>query len=172
MARTLFPLALFLALARAGLHQAAAQSAETAVVQPLNRAQAGRQDTQALVPAQPPVLAQPPGFVPHALPATASNPRTQGGAKTPAQPAHPNVLETTQAAKPPEQAKVAQIYRGQGYFDAALAEKLRPMLAKTFGPSNNDRNSVSRTLQPVSGKGDPASVKDENPRKIAAADPL
>jgi hypothetical protein len=172
MARTLSPLVLFLLLAGAGLHRAAAQSAPTAVAQPLNRAEAGQHDTQALVPAQPPVLAQPPGFIPHALPANASTPRPQARAKTSSQLAHPNVQGTNQTAKPPEQTKVAQIYRGQGYFDAALAEKLRPMLAKTFGPSMNDRNPVSRIQQSASGNSDSVRIQDEGPKKVAVADPL
>jgi hypothetical protein len=46
---------------------------------------------------------------------------------------------SNQTAKEPEQTKIAQIYRGDGYFDAALAEKLRPMLTKNSSepaPSN------------------------------------
>lgn len=161
MARTLFPLVLFLVLGAAGLHRAAAQV--------LERPQPGQAVVpQALVPAQPPALPQAPGFVPSA--STSAIRRPQARAKTPAvtQPTGPIVQGT---AKEPESTKVARIFRGTGSFDEALAERLKPMLAKTFAPSNNDRNSVSRT-QPASGKGDSASGKDENPRKIAAADSL
>ncbi|MGA8481609.1 MAG: hypothetical protein WB696_26890 [Chthoniobacterales bacterium] len=162
MARTLFPLVLFLVLGSVSLHRAAAQV--------LVRPQPGQAVVpQALVPAQPPALPQAPGFVPSA--SASATPRPQVRAKIPvaAQPAGPIVPGT---AKEPESTKVARIFRGTGSFDEALAERLKPMLAKTFAPSNNDRNSVSRTLQPASGKGDSAPGKDENPRKIAAADSL
>jgi hypothetical protein len=49
------------------------------------------------------------------------------------QPAHRIVADQNKAAKEPEQMKVVALYRGQGFFDAALAEKLRPVLAKAFG---------------------------------------
>lgn len=42
------------------------------------------------------------------------------------------------AAQPPGQTKVVRIFGGAGYFDNALAEKLRPMLAKAFGTSRPD----------------------------------
>jgi hypothetical protein len=161
MARTLFPLVLFLVLGAVSLHRAAAQV--------LVRPQPGQLVVpQALVPAQPPALPQAPGFVPSA--SASATPR-QARAKTPAvtQPTGPIVQGT---AKEPESTKVARIFHGTGSFDEALAERLKPMLAKTFAPSNNDRSSVSRTLQPASGKADSAPGKDENPRKIAAADPL
>jgi hypothetical protein len=38
----------------------------------------------------------------------------------------------------PQTAKVVRIYSGAGYFDVALAEKLRPMLAKAFPASGPD----------------------------------
>jgi hypothetical protein len=59
----------------------------------------------------------------------------------PSRPAPPpfrqSMAEVT--SQQPDQTKVVRIYGGAGYFDAALAEKLRPILARTF-------NSTSRTL--------------------------
>jgi hypothetical protein len=45
------------------------------------------------------------------------------------------VVSSNKVAKEPEQMKIVGLYRGQGYFDAALAEQLRPVLAKAFGIS-------------------------------------
>ena len=42
-----------------------------------------------------------------------------------------------------DETKVVRIYRGTGYFDQAMAEKLRPNLAKAFAPAK------SATLQPL-----------------------
>lgn len=161
MARTLFLLVFFLTLGAVSLHRAAAQA--------LVRPEPGQPVVpQSLVPAQPPALPQAPGFVPSA--SASSTPRPRAGARTlhvtQPRPMGPGASET---AKQPEQTKIARIYRGTGSFDEALAEKLKPMLAKTFGPSNKDPNPVSRMLQSVSGKGDSAPVKDEGPRKIAVA---
>jgi hypothetical protein len=44
-----------------------------------------------------------------------------------------NVVSRSKATKEPEQMKIVGLYRGQGFFDAALAEKLRPVLVKAFG---------------------------------------
>jgi hypothetical protein len=59
--------------------------------------------------------------------------------------------------------RVVRIYNGAGFFDDALAEKLRPLLAKAF-PS-----SVPEPVQPVSGATGAAQVKPETPKKIAEA---
>jgi hypothetical protein len=159
MARTVF----LLALGVAGLHQAPAQT--------LVRPQNGQPFVpQALVPAQPPSPAQPPGFVPMA--SSAPTPQPTAGAKKSAA-AQPAVLPgTNETAKEPEQTKVARIYSGTGYFDAGLAEKLRPMLAKTFGSSNDDRNPVSRIMESVTGNGKSPGAKDEGPSKIVEAGKL
>jgi hypothetical protein len=59
--------------------------------------------------------------------------------------------------------RVLRIYSGPGYFDDALAEKLRPLLAKAF-PS-----SMPEPVQPVSGTTGTAPVKPEMPKKVAEA---
>jgi hypothetical protein len=151
---------------------AAAQNAPQPL---LPRAQAGQPVVvQTLVPAQPPISAQPPGFIRSASPSVTPIPRPQAGVKTSAlnQPARPIAPGTNGTVKSPEQMKVVGIYRGEGYFDAGLAEKLRPMLAKAFGvtPASNglaptdllrsilrhnegsetgtDQNTVAKTGQP------------------------
>jgi hypothetical protein len=43
-----------------------------------------------------------------------------------------------QTARQINQTKVVRIYGGSGYFDLAMAEKLRPMLAKGFASSEPD----------------------------------
>ena len=166
MART-FLLVLFLTLGAGSLHRAAAQV--------LVRPQPGQVLVpQALVPAQPPALPQAPGFVPPASASASATPRPRAGAKTlPVTQPRPMTPGLNETAKQPEPTKIARIFRGKGFFDEALAERLKPMLAKTFAPSNNDRNSASRTLQqPAPAKSDSAPGKEESPRKIAAADSL
>jgi hypothetical protein len=149
-----------LAFASFGLH--------LAVAQVLVRPQNGQAVVpQSLVPAQPPTLAQPPGFVPAGTTSAAANATSETHPKKAAvnQQAPQVVSGTNQAAKEPEQTKVVRIYNGAGSFDEALAEKLKPMLAKTFVPSKNDRNPISRALPSISANGGPA--KDESPRKMA-----
>ncbi len=50
----------------------------------------------------------------------------------------PAVPSQVQAAKEPEQMKIVRVFRGDGHFDAAMAEKLRPVLEQTFSvrPAN------------------------------------
>jgi hypothetical protein len=48
-------------------------------------------------------------------------------------PARSIVAGSNKAVKQPEQMKIIGLYRGEGYFDVALAEKLRPVLLKAFG---------------------------------------
>jgi len=144
-----------------GLRQAAAQA--------LVRPEPGQRVVpQSLVPAQPPALPQAPGFVPPASGSATPQPRA-ASKKLPVTQARANAPGMNETAKEPQSTKVARIYHGAGYFDVALAEKLKPMLAKTFGPSNKDGNPIARVLQPVSGKGDSVPSKDESPRKIAVA---
>jgi len=146
-----------------GLNRAAAQT--------LVRPEPGQKVVpQSLVPAQPPALPQAPGFIPSAS-ASATSQSHAASKKLPVTQPLTNAAGKNETAKEPESTKVARIFRGTGSFDEALAERLKPMLAKTFAPSNHDRNSISRT-QPASGKGDSVPGKDENPRKVAAADPL
>ena len=163
MARTLFLLVFTLTFGAIGLNRAAGQA--------LSRPQPGQKVVpQSLVPAQPPALPQAPGFVPSES-ASATQPQA-ASKKLPVTQQRANAPGMNETAKEPEPTKVARIYHGAGYFDAALAERLRPMLAKTFAPSNNERNPVSRMLQSVSGKSDSVPSKDEGPRKIAVADGL
>jgi len=140
---------------------------EGANAQTLERPQAGQKIVpQALVPAQPPLLPLPPGFV---MQAPSSDEHRQAGPKitTANQPSHNNSSGPEEAAKDSNQTKVAQVYRGAGYFDAALAEKLEPMLAKSLGVSKNEQKQLSKTSQPASRDQDSVQSKDEeNTRKI------
>jgi hypothetical protein len=133
----------------------------------LERAKPGHPFPQSMVPAQPPVLAQPPGFIP-ASPSANPNQRSQAGAKTPAvnPPARQTVPGTKGTAKEPEQMKVVRVYHGEGYFDLALAEKLQPLLAKAYGttPASNlkpgDNPSAPDLLRSIFGR-------DQGPAKNA-----
>jgi hypothetical protein len=120
-----------------GVRWAAAQEQATANSErtPLERAKPGYLVPQSLVPAQPPALAQPPGYISRRSPSATPNPRSQAGAKTAAlnPPARQTVPGTKGIAKEPEQMKIVRVYHGEGYFDLALAEKLQPLLAKAYG---------------------------------------
>ena len=143
---------------------------ESATAQTLERPQAGQKVVpQALVPAQPALLPLPPGFVVHAPPSEARTIRSEVSAKTNTanQLSGGNAFRTNGTAQKSEQTKVAQVYRGAGYFDAALAEKLEPMLAKSLGVSKNEQKQLPKTSQPASGNQDSVRSKDqENTRKI------
>ena len=124
---------------------------------------------QALVPAQPPLLPLPPGFVKRAPSSDTAGSQPQAGSQTITanQAPRANASKTNGTAPEPEQTKVAQVYRGAGYFDAALAEKLKPMLAKALGASDNKQKQLPMTSQRASGNEDSAQSKDEeNARKI------
>jgi hypothetical protein len=140
---------------------------ESAAAQMLERPQAGQKIVpQALVPAQPPVLPLPPGFV---MQAPSSDEHRQAGAKTITanQPSRSNSSRPDETAKDSNQTKVAQVYRGAGYFDAALAEKLEPTLAKALGVSKSEQKQLRRTSQAASVNQDSVQSKDEeNARKI------
>ena len=69
--------------------------------------------------------------------------------------------QTKAASQQPDQTKIVRIYGGAGYFDAALAEKLRAMLAKTF-PSTGPDPLKSASAEPVA-----APAKVEIPSKVA-----
>jgi hypothetical protein len=44
----------------------------------------------------------------------------------------------------PEHTKIVRTYRGSGYFDEELADKLRPVLAKNFGsPAAPNRETIA-----------------------------
>jgi hypothetical protein len=174
MKRIRLMLARCLVFASFGANLAVAQTQNQTQNQTLNHPDKDQQVVpQSLVPAQPPSLPQPPGF----LPASPTNkPATQSEvhAKKPGanQPVQQATAGANQTAKEPERTKVARVYPGNGSFDAALAEKLRPMLAKAFPPaknngSPNNGNPVSKVIGSISGNPQPA--KDENPAKMATA---
>jgi hypothetical protein len=143
MKRLALTFAFCLGFGSLGLQWAAAQqgSANSGERGTLERAKLGYPLPQSLVPAQPPVLAQPPGFISPASSSATPNPRSQAGTKTAAvnPPARQIVPGTKGTAKEPEQMKIVRVYHGEGYFDLALAEKLQPLLAKAYGvtPASN-----------------------------------
>jgi hypothetical protein len=66
----------------------------------------------------------------------------------------------------PGQTKVVRIYLGPGYFDRALAAKLRPILAKAFASSKND------ALKVVPDAAVATPGKAESRSKLTSAPPL
>jgi hypothetical protein len=137
--------------------------------QTLERPQVGQKAPQALVPAQPPLLPLPPGFVKRAPSSDTAVSQPQAGSKTITanQASRTNASKTNGTVPEPEQTRVAQVYRGAGYFDAALAEKLKPMLAKALGASKSEQKQLPRMSQSASGNEDSVQSKDEeNSRKI------
>ena len=66
----------------------------------------------------------------------------------------------------PGQTKVVRIYLGAGYFDRALAAKLRPILAKAFASSKND------ALKVVPDAAVATPGKAESRSKLTSAPPL
>jgi hypothetical protein len=58
---------------------------------------------------------------------------------TSAKASHPRLspAATPATAAESDETKVVRIYRGIGYFDQAMAEKLRPKLAKAFAPAKS-----------------------------------
>ena len=155
MKRIALTFAFFFGFGSFGVRWAAAQ--EQASANPgerviLERAKPGYTVPQALVPAQPPALAQPPGYISRASPSATPNPRPQAGAKTAAvnPPARQTVPGTKGTAKEPEQMKIVRVYHGEGYFDVALAEKLQPLLAKAYGttPASGSKPGDNRSTQP------------------------
>src|ERR1700738_3169073 len=68
--------------------------------------------------------------------------------------------QTNAAAQQPGQTQAVRIYGGAGYFDNALAEKLRPMLAKAFGTSRPDAPKA------VPGAAVAAPAKSESQSKL------
>src|SRR5690349_24957668 len=85
MKRIALTFAFFLGFGSFGIRWTAAQeqgSANPGERAILERAKPGYLVPQALVPAQPPTLAQPPGYISRASPSATPNPRSQAGAKT------------------------------------------------------------------------------------------
>jgi hypothetical protein len=97
-------------------------------------------------------------------------------AKTPAAagPVRPTLSGSNQSTKAPEQTKVVRIYRGEGYFEPSLADRLRPALAKTFGTPQqvvgeaSPAKSVPEVLRSILGQGSPE--KDGSQPTVAKAD--
>ena len=81
----------------------------------------------------------------------------------PSRPPQTPINQTNAAAKQPDQTKVVRIYGGAGYFDNALAEELRPMLAKAFPTSGPDAPKA------VPGAAVAAPAKPESQKKVAEA---
>jgi hypothetical protein len=98
-----------------------------------------------------PAGALPASYVAHNTAVKASRPPQTPGSKANA------------AAQQPDQTKVVRIYGGAGYFDNALAEKLRPMLAKAFPTSGPDAPKA------VPGAAVAAPAKPESQKKVAEA---
>ena|SRR5258708_2889832 len=140
-------------------------------------AQAARPDAtqtsvpaQARMPAQAPVPALPPGLMPSTSSAATPTSQSHTGAKTPAasQQGRPIRSGPNQIAKEPDQTRVVQIYRGEGYFDIALAEKLRPVFTKNSSepaPSNKGLAPVD-LVRAILGGGD-GSQKSADQKTVA-----
>jgi hypothetical protein len=140
-------------------------------------AQAARPDAtqtsvpaQARMPAQAPVPALAPGLIPSTSSAATPSSQSHTGAKTPGvnQQGRPTRSGPNQIAKEPDQTRVVQIYRGQGYFDIALAEKLRPVFTKNSSepaPSNKGLAPVD-WVRAILGGGD-SSQKSANQKTVA-----
>ena len=90
--------------------------------------QPGLEVPQARIPAHPPVPPMPPGLVPSAAVPSVAVPKPSVTRTV-----RPSVTGSNQSPKLPAEMKLVAIYPGTGYFDAGLAEKLRPVLAKAFG---------------------------------------
>jgi hypothetical protein len=84
---------------------------------------------QSRIPTLPPVRAFAPGLVPTTLAVPTSSAPQTPRRSLPSSNQSAKQLAPTQ----PTQVKLVAIYHGSGFFDAGLAEKLRPELAKAFG---------------------------------------
>ena len=85
---------------------------------------------------------------------------------TPPVPARQQVPSTVsgnpanQAASQPAQTKIVRIYRGDGYFDNALAEKLRSVLTRKSEPATSHGSSAPiDSLRAILGGGDGSQKK-------------
>ena len=118
------------------------------------------------VAARPPVPAQMPRTttVPTSTPQAANKPATPSRSVQPAA----SGKSANRTAQEPVQTKLVRIYRGDGYFDIALAEKLRPMLTKNSSepPPSNNRSTPVDWLRAIVGGGD-NSQKSVNQKTVA-----
>src|SRR6202011_2765243 len=79
--------------------------------------------------AQPPTLSRAPAVAPNLPPQNVNRPQFSA----PKQPvSQSSVQRGVEKTNQPEQTTIVRIYRGRGYFDAALAEQLKPILARDF----------------------------------------
>ena len=107
-----------------------------------------------------------------AVPPSTSQPHVAAKTPAPARPVRPTL--SGQTTKTPEQTKVARIYRGEGYFEPSLADRLRPVLVKTFGTPQqvvaeaSPPKSVPGVLRSILGQGAPE--KAGNQPAVAKAD--
>ena len=107
-----------------------------------------------------------------AAPASTSPPHVAAKTLAPARPVRPPL--SGQTTKAPEQTKVARIYRGEGYFEPSLADRLRPVLAKTFGAPQQvvveapPPKSVPEVLRSILGQGAPEKAGSQ--QTVAKAD--
>jgi len=96
-----------------------------------------------------------------AAPPSTSPPHVAAKPPAAARPVRPTLSGSNQTTKEPEQTKVARIYRGEGYFEPSLADRLRPVLAKTFGTPQqvvgeaSPAKSVPEVLRSILGQGAP-----------------
>jgi hypothetical protein len=81
----------------------------------------------------------------------------------PSRPPQTPTSQTNAATQQHDQTKVVRIYGGEGYFDNALAEKLRPMLAKAFPSSRPEAPKA------VPGAAVAAPAKGESQGKLTLA---
>ena len=113
---------------------------------------AGAQLAPSTAPVSPaPAAALPASYVAHNTAVKSSRPPQTPGSQVNA------------AAQQPDKTKVVRIYGGAGYFDNALAENLRPMLAKAFGTSRPDAPKA------VPGAAVAAPAKGESQSKLTLA---
>jgi hypothetical protein len=112
------------------------------------------------VVAQQPVLNRPPGLGKNALAAQSANRVVATGQSSVSKPAlaQANVQRVPgQAVKDPEQTKIVRIYRGSGYFDSSLADRLRPILTKDFATAvPNSGTPVTNVVNTLLGQNQAA----------------
>jgi hypothetical protein len=98
--------------------------------------------------ARPPVLNRPPGFSSTPNPQNARRPQLST-----AKQASPQTSLQRGVEKPnqPEETTIVRVYRGQGYFDASLAERLKPILARDFAATSRT-NPVTTVLNTLAGQ--------------------
>jgi len=82
---------------------------------------------------------------------------------------HPAVPQPIAALPDPDETKVVRVYRGTGRFDQALAEKLRPNLAKAFAPGKSPALQEPPAAAIAAGS---AAPNPEIPKQAAKSDHL